>query len=80
MYILPPSDIFFTSEGVQEKEINSGFGWYNFSRTICLFTIFIDVVNNYEIVQACRGVCGGGVGGVGSDSDGTGACEDATIN
>ena len=36
---------------------------YHFHRCVC---------NNYEIVQACGGVCCGGVGGVGSGSDGLG--------
>ena len=36
--------------------------------------------DNYEIVQACGGVCGGCVGGVGSSTGGLGLCEDATAN
>ena len=32
-----------TSCVVQENEINSRFGWYYFSRNLCLFTISIDV-------------------------------------
>ena len=58
---------------MQETEINQAldgttfpeglkpFFVYNFCRCVC---------NNRDIVQACGGVCGGGVGGVGSGSDG----------
>ena len=51
-----------------------------FQKPLLVYNIYRCVENNHEIVQACGGVCGGGVVGVGSASCGLGGPEDAPTN
>ena len=54
-------------------EKNSSFNWYYFFRRAEIFACLQHMGicrRNHEIIQACGGVCGSGVGGAGNSGEG----------